>query len=155
MTHWYREPKRVNLMELLERAGIEFVLSRDEFSENDLLNLREALPQKKLSERLALGIATSGDYKKVLIIAPTKHPDPSWLSNPEPWAGIFILPANRPYRWHVLHALFTINRSFHNGARGQRAISKGILRRFVLDMRLHPPSLYGVRGTQPDLTHGQ
>jgi hypothetical protein len=44
MTHWYREPKWVKLMEHLERAGIDFVLSSDQFSENNLLNLKAALP---------------------------------------------------------------------------------------------------------------
>lgn len=44
MTHWYREPKRMKLMEPLERAGIAFVLSSDELSQGDLLNLRTVVP---------------------------------------------------------------------------------------------------------------
>jgi hypothetical protein len=150
MTHWYREPKQVKLIEHLERAGIGFVLSSDQFSESDLLNLRAILHAPPFSEKFSRGVFTEGDPQRVLIVAPEERPDPLWLQNPEPWAGVFILPAIRSHREQALHGLFTMNRSFHNGARGRRAISKGVLHRFILDMRSHPPSLYGVRGGQSD-----
>jgi hypothetical protein len=89
MTHWYREPKRVKLMELLERANLGFVLRSGEFSEDDLQNLRATLRPIGLAERGALGTPDSGDPKKVLIIAPRENPDLNWLQNPKPWAGIF------------------------------------------------------------------
>jgi hypothetical protein len=145
MTHWYREPKRVKLMEHLERADLGFVLRSGEFSEDDLQSLRATLRPIGLAERVSLGTTDSGDPKKVLIIAPRENPDLNWLQNPEPWAGIFVLPASYHLRQHALHNLFTINRAFHNGARGRRATRKGALQRFVLDMRVHPPSLYGLR----------
>ena len=59
MTHWYREPKRVKLMEHLERAGIDFVLSSDGFAESDLLKLK-AVVSTALAERLTLGITAAG-----------------------------------------------------------------------------------------------
>jgi len=146
MAHWYRDPKRVNLMEHLDRAGIGFVLRLGDFSENDLLNLRTTLYPMMLEERLMLGMAIPGDRRKVLIIAPQESPDHSSLQNSEPWAGIFILPAHHSQREHALRALLTNNRSFENGARGCRVLSRGMLRRFVLNLRSFPPSLYGVRG---------
>ncbi len=145
MTHWYREPKRVKLLEHLERAGVDFVFNSDEFAESDLRNLKSTLQSSRLADRFTLGTSMSGDVRKVLIIAPRTYPDPACVQNPEPWAGIFVLPARRPQREHALRTLFAINCSFNNGARGRRAISKGILHRFVLDMRVHPPSLYGLR----------
>ena len=43
MTHWYRDPKQLKLMEHLHRADIGFVLSSDDFSDNDLLHLKTTL----------------------------------------------------------------------------------------------------------------
>jgi len=40
MTHWYRDPIQLKLMEHLHRADIGFVLSSDDFSDNDLLHSR-------------------------------------------------------------------------------------------------------------------
>jgi hypothetical protein len=145
MTHWYREPKRIKLMEHLERGGIEFVLCSEGFSEGDLRNLQAGLQQVNFAERLTLGPPMAGGDRKVLVTARHGHADPDWLRNPEPWAGIFILPFHRPTRVHALQSLFTMNRAFQNGARGRRAISKGVLHRFILDLRAEPPSLYGVR----------
>jgi len=144
MTHWYREPKRVKLMEHLERAGIDFVLSSDGFAESDLLKLK-ATVSTPLAGRLTLGTTTAGDPKKVLVIASQSYPDPDWLRNPEPWAGIFILTAHRPHREHALEAIFIINQSFENGVRGHRPIGMGGGHRFILDMRASPPSLYRTR----------
>jgi hypothetical protein len=137
MMHWYREPKRVKLMEHLE-AGIDFVFSSDGFGESDLRNLKAAVPIS-LAKRLTLGVATAGDARKVLVIALQGSPDPEWLRNPEPWAGIFVLPDHRPHREDALQAIFIINRSVKNGVRGQRPIRMGIVHRFVLDMRTSPP----------------
>lgn len=144
MTHWYREPKRVNLIEHLERAGIGFVLCSEGFSEVDLENLKAVLRPINLCDRLSLGSPAAGDDRKVLITARDGE-DPNWFRNPEPWAGIFILSAHRHLRDKAFRDLFSANRSFPNGARGRRAVSKGVLYRFVLDMRVHPPSLYGLR----------
>ena len=152
MTHWHREPKRVKLMEYLQRADLGFVLRSGEFSEDDLQSLRATLRPIGLAERVALGTPDSGDPRKVLIIAPRENLDLNWLQDPGPWAGIFLLPASYHLRQHALHNLFTINRAFHNGARGRRAIRKGVLQRFVLDMRVHPPSLYGLRETPDHLS---
>lgn len=154
MTHWYREPKRVKLVEHLERAGIDIVLCSLGFSDIDLQTLKASLPPIKLAQRLSRGTPAMGDGRKALIVARPGHIDPEWLRNPQPWAGVLVLPGHSPAREHALRDLFTVNRSFHNGARGRRVISKGILRRFVLDMRTRPPSLYGVReyplGQSPD-----
>lgn len=149
MTHWYREPKRIKLMEHLERSEISFVLSFEEFSEDDLLNLRGTLQSDTLAKKLTRGTPLLGDCGKILIIAPREAPDPEWLENPAPWAGVFVLPAHDHLRERALREVFTINRSFHNGTRGRRAVREGVLHRFVLDMRAHPPSLYGARGLQP------
>lgn len=145
MTHWYREPKQIRLIEHLERAGIDFVLCSFAFSDIDLQNLKASLPPIKLAQRLTLGTPARGDGTKALIVARPDRIDPDWLRNPEPWAGVLVLPSHSPARDRALLELFAVNRSFHNGARGRRAVSKGILRRFVLDMRATPPSLYGVR----------
>jgi len=144
MTHWYREAKRIRLMEHLERAGINFVLCSEKFTEGDLLDLRIRLQPGKLAQRLMLGPHASGDRQKVLVTARHDHPDPEWLQNPETWAGIFVLPAYHPHKENALHSLFTTNRAFQNGTRGYRVISKGVVQRFVLDMRTNPPSLHGV-----------
>jgi hypothetical protein len=141
MTHWYREPKRVKLMEHLQRSGIDFVPSSDGFAESDLLKSKAAV-STALAKRLTLGTATAGDPKKVLVIAPQNYPDPDCLRNPEPWAGIFVLPAQRPHREQVLEAIFIIKRSFENGMRGHRPIGMGGVHRFILDMRASRPSLY-------------
>ncbi len=132
-------------MEHLKRTDLGFVLRSGEFSEEDLRNLRASPYLTWFAERVTLSTADPGDPKKVLVIAPKESPDLNWLQNLQPWAGIFLLPASHHLRQHALHNLFTINRAFHNGARGHRAISKGILHRFVLDMTVHPPSLYGLR----------
>jgi hypothetical protein len=145
MTHWYREPKRVKLMEYLQRAGIDFVLSSDWFAERDLLRLKGAV-SAALAERLMLGATAAADPMKVLVIAPQSSPDQEWLRDPKPWAGIFVLPAQRPHREHALHAIFMLNRSFKNGVRGHRPIGMGGIHRFVLDMSSFPPSLYRTRG---------
>jgi hypothetical protein len=142
MTHWYREPKRVKLMEHLKRADLGFVLRSEDFSEDDLRKLRATPYLTRFREQVTLGTAESGDPKKVLVIAPRENPNLNWLENLQPWAGIFLLPSSHHLRQHALHSLFIINRAFHNGARGHRAVSKGVLHRFVLDMRVHPPSLY-------------
>ena len=63
MTHWYREPKRVKLMEYLQHAGINFVLSADWFAESDLLRIKAAV-SKTLAERLMLGATTTAAPKK-------------------------------------------------------------------------------------------
>jgi hypothetical protein len=144
MTHWYREPKRVKLMEYLQHAGINFVLSSDWFAESELLKLRAAVPAP-LAQRLMLGATAAADTKKVLVIAPRSYPDPSCLQNPESWAGVFVLPADPRPKEEALKAIFVINRSFKNGARGQRPIGMGGIHRFVLDMRPFPPSLYRIR----------
>jgi len=144
MTQWYREPKRVKLMEQLERAGIELVLSSDGLAESDLQKLKAAV-STALAKRLTLGTASGRDPKKVLVIASQSCPDPEWLRNPEPWAGIFILTAHRPHREHALEAIFIINQSFENGVRGHRPIGMGGGHRFILDMRASPPSLYRTR----------
>lgn len=149
MTHWYREPKRVKLMEHLERSGIGFVLCSEGFSEIDLDHLKALLQPSNLADRLSLGSPAAGDGRKVLITARLGE-DPNWFRNPEPWAGIFILSGHRHLRDKAFRDLFSINRSFPNGARGRRAVSKGVLQRFVLDMRAQPPSLYGLReATEP------
>jgi hypothetical protein len=144
MSHWYREPKRVKLMEHLERAGISFVLSSDGFAESDLLKLKAAV-STAIAKKLVLGTGAEGDPRKVLVIAP-QNPDANWLSNAEPWAGIFVLPAHRLHREQALQAIFVVNRSFKNGARGLRPISMGIVHRFVLDMRTPQASFYRIRG---------
>ena len=144
MTRWYREPKRVKLMEHLEGAVIDFVLSSDGFAESDLLKLRAEV-STALAKRLTLGTTTAGDPQQVLAIASQSYPDPDWLRKPEPWAGIFVLPAHRLNREHALEAIFIINRSFENGVRGHRPIGMGGVHRFILDMRASPPSLYRTR----------
>jgi hypothetical protein len=149
MTHWFREPKRIKLMEHLERAGIDFVLCSERFTDEDLLNFKARLQPSTLSERLTLGPPTMGGRQKVLITARNDHPDPEWFRNPEAWAGIFFLPSHRPYMENALHSLFMTNCAFQNGRRGNRAISKGVLNRFVLDLRNQPPTLVGMRET-PD-----
>jgi hypothetical protein len=143
MMNWYREPKRVKLMEHLERARIDFVFNSDGFAESDLRNLKAAVPIA-LAKRLTLGVTAAGDSRKVLVIALQSSPDPQWLRNPEPWAGVFVLPADRSHREDALQAIFVINQSVKNGARGQRPIRMGIVHRFVLDMRTSPPSFYRV-----------
>ncbi|HZD50115.1 MAG TPA: hypothetical protein VE178_15335 [Silvibacterium sp.] len=40
MTHWYRDPKQLKLMEHLEHADTGFVLSSDDFSDSDLFRLK-------------------------------------------------------------------------------------------------------------------
>ncbi len=155
MTHWYREPKQIKLIEHLERAGIDLVLCSLGFSDIDLQTLKADLPPIKLAQRLTRGTPSIGDEKKALIVARPGHIDPEWLRNPGPWAGVLVLPGRSPAREHALRDLFTVNRSFHNGARGQRAVSKGTLHRFVLDMRTHPPSLYGVREIPSGQTAGK
>jgi len=148
MTHWYREPKRVKLMEHLKRAGLGFVLHNEAFSEDDLKTLRAAPYLAGFAENVTLGLADSPVPNCVLVTAPREKADTDWLQNPHLWAGFFVLPALPHLRQHALQSLFTDNRTFHNGLRGQRAISKGVLHRFVLDMRLHPPSLYGLRDSK-------
>jgi hypothetical protein len=145
MTHWYREPKQIRLIEHLERAGIDFVLCSFGFSDIDLQKLKAGLPPIKLAQRLTVGTPDVGDGTKALIVARPDRIDPDWLRNPEPWAGLLVLPSQSAARDRALQEIFAVNRSFPNGARGRRAVSKGILRRFVLDMTATPPSLYGVR----------
>lgn len=154
MTHWYRDPKQVKLIEHLERAGIDLVLCSLGFSDSDLHNLKAGLPIN-LAQRLTLGTPAAGDRRKALIVARPGHIDANWLRNPEPWAGVLVLPGQPPARERALLDLFTANRFFQNGARGRRAISKGILHRFVLDMRTQPPSLYGVGENHPGQTPRQ
>jgi hypothetical protein len=149
MTHWFREPKRIKLMDHLERAGFDFVLCSERFTKEDLLNLRTKIQPSTLARRLTLGSPAVGDRHKVLITARHDHPDPQWFRKPEAWAGIFFLPSHRPHMDNALQSLFTTNRTFPNGARGHRAISNGVIHRFVLDMRVQPPTLVGLRET-PD-----
>ena len=153
MTHWYREPKRVKLMEYLQQAGINFILSSDWFAENELLKLRAAVPAP-LAQRLMLGATAAADSKKVIVIAPQSYPDPKCVQTLASWGGIFVLPAHPRHKEDALKAIFVINRSFKSGVRGQRPIGMGGIHRFVLDMRASPPSLYRIReedGIEPIL----
>jgi hypothetical protein len=135
--------KRVKLMEHLQRAGIDFVLSSDWFAESDLSRIKAAV-SAALAKRLMLGATAAADPKKVLVIAPQSYPDPDCLQNPESWAGIFVLPAHPRHKEDALKAIFVINRSFKNGVRGHRPIGMGGIHRFVIDMRTLPPSLYAL-----------
>jgi hypothetical protein len=145
MTHWYREPKRVRLIEYLDHANLAFVLNAEQFSENDLARLRSIPPALLLIEKFSRGTVTEADARNVFIIAPVKRPNSVWLENPVPWAGVIILPPRRPFREHALRSIFTLDRTVDNGSRGTRAIRKGILHRFVLDLSTGPASFYGVK----------
>jgi hypothetical protein len=147
MTHWFREPKRIKLMEHLQRPGIDFVLCSEGFPEGDLRNLQASPQQVSLAERLRPRPPKVGDDRKVLIAARPGGTDPDWLRNPEPWEGVTNLPAFRLHRGHALQSLLTLNRAFHNGARGKRVMGKGVLNRFALDMRTQTPALSSVRET--------
>jgi hypothetical protein len=145
MAHWYRDPKQLKLTEHLERAGFGFVLSREDFSESDLLDLQARLHTMSLAQRLTLGTISPGDSQRVSIVAPRERSAIAWLQNPEPWAGIFVLPRDSPQREDALATLLASNGSFNNGTKGRRVISRGILHRFVLDMSAVPPVLHRIK----------
>jgi hypothetical protein len=140
-------------MECLESAGIDLVLSSEDFSEEDLRNFQMRLRPNNLAKRLMLGPPTEGDRRKVLITVRQASPNLGSFESPEPWAGVLILPIQRPYAERVLRPIFAVHQTFQNGIRGRRVLIKGVLSPFVLDLRARSPLLYGVPGTQRAHSH--
>jgi hypothetical protein len=153
MSHWYRETKSVKLLDCLEQAGIRLTLNSAEFTEDDLLKLKAELHPTALRDGLSCGSTAYGSPRRALIIAPVQPVHSDWLRNPAPWAGIIVIPAHSPDRDQALASFFNTNRSYRNGARGRRVMERGVLQRFILDMRAQPPTLNGVRKISPPASH--
>lgn len=139
MTHWYRDPKRFRLIEHLIRADYTFVLDPADFSDTELLRLREAFMSVLPAEKLVRDTCSTERTSRVLIVAPSDTPGRSIVAedDSQQWAGVVLVP-DGIHKETSLIELFRKNPYFENGARGQRVLIRNAIRPFVLDTRLNP-----------------